>query len=152
MATKSAINTPNALDLRAIQAAISAARQRIEALEAALTSVAGLAGKTAYQGTGGASNATTAALQTQITNLSTDVTALEAVIDGLLALANGFVAVSAGALVSRALVAGDNITITNPTGAAGAPTISAGGGRGEFLLSENDDFLQTESGLHLVLE
>ncbi len=160
MATKAAITTPNALDLRAIQAAIAGARQRIEALEKSLAAVAGQAGQTAYSGGGGGGSSTsTVAIQTiqaQITALDLEVNTLQGQMAALLGLADGFVAVSTGTLVSRTLVAGANITITNPTGAGGAPVIasttSGGGGRGEFILAENDDFLQTEAGLHLVLE
>lgn len=149
-----AITAPKVLELRPLQDAIMSARQRIEALERALATVAGQAGQTAYAG-GGASTASTAGLQTQITALQAEVSTLGDTIDALLALDAGFVTIAAGVLVSRALVAGDNITITNPTGAGGAPVISStasGGGRGEFILGENDDFLLTESSLHIVLE
>lgn len=158
MATKAAITTPNALDLRAIQAAIAGARQRIEALEKSLAAVAGQAGQTAYSGGGGSSTSTVAiqTIQAQITALDLEVNTLQGQMAALLGLADGFVAVSTGVLVSRTLVAGANITITNPTGAGGAPVIastaSGGGGRGEFILVENDDFLLTESSLHLVVE
>jgi len=43
----------------------------------------------------------------------------------------------AGGIYSRTLVAGTNVTITNPTGAGGNPTISASGGGGSSTLGIN---------------
>jgi len=67
------------LDLRGLTELSASVRQRIEALERALATVAAQAGQTAFAGGGGStSSATTAALQTQITNLSVDLAALDA--------------------------------------------------------------------------
>lgn len=104
-----AITTPKVLELRPLQDAISNTRQRIEALERALTAVAAQAGQTAYAGTGGASNATIAALQVQIATLTTTVNSLQATIDALLALDDGYVTITSGVLGSTAVASGDDV-------------------------------------------
>lgn len=71
-----AITTPRAMDLRAVQAAIEGARQRVEALEryvSALPTVGG-AGAAASNST---TNATLAALAAEITTQRANLAALE---------------------------------------------------------------------------
>ena len=112
-----AITDPARLELRPLQDAIRAARQRIEALERELARVSGLAGQTAYTGGSGNSTASVAGL----TALAARVTALEAFMDALLGLDNGLVVVKDGTLISRVLEAGQGITITYPDGQDGNP-------------------------------
>ena len=113
---KPAITTPRSLDLKAVQDAIATARQRIEALERAVASVAGQAGQTAYSGGGGASASTVAiqTLQAQITALDLEVNTLQDQMAALLALADGFVTITGGVLGSASgALGGDTVLYDN---------------------------------------
>ncbi len=112
-----AITAPKVLELRPLQDAIMSARQRIEALERALTAVAGQAGQTAYTG-GGASTVSTAGLQAQITALDAEMNALQATIDGLLSLADGYVTITGGVLGSGPVTQGGDNVLYDDTGRA----------------------------------
>ena len=75
------ITTPPQLELRGLQAAVGNTRQRIEAIEAELTRVAGQVGQTAYTGgVGGSTGSTIAivALQTTVAGLTSRLRVAEA--------------------------------------------------------------------------
>ena len=74
-----AINTPRALDLRAVQAAVEGARQRIEALEryvSTLTSTSGTSGTSSTSSS--TTNATLAALTSDLSTQRSNLAALTA--------------------------------------------------------------------------
>lgn len=119
-----AISTPNKIDLRAVQTAISNARQRIEQLE---QFVALLQSSTSSSTTASPSSVTLNALRAQIAALTQRVTALENQFVGDDA---GIVVWNGAALVTRVLGAGANISITNADGVSSNPVISATGGGG----------------------
>jgi hypothetical protein len=147
------ITTPPQLELRGVQAAIANTRQRIEAIEQELARVAGQSGQTAYAGGSASSvgsSAAITALQAALATLSARVTVLEALVDGIgagIVVGDGL-----GNFTVRTLVAGTNITITNGTGVSGNPIISAAGGRGEYILDEDDERLLTEDRTPFVVE
>jgi hypothetical protein len=74
---KPAIPTPNRVDLRALQTAIANTRERIEALEGALTALQGSTVQLQNTTSASASAAQLASLQSQITALAARVTILE---------------------------------------------------------------------------
>jgi hypothetical protein len=113
---KPAIPPVNALELRVVQTAVSNARQRIEAIEASLGTVS--ATVQAASGTSVSLNA----LRAQVALLATEIGALLALLSNP---ANGIVVKSGSALITRTLVEGANITITNADGTGGDPVISA---------------------------
>lgn len=145
-----AIPDPRALELRPIQAAIAAARQRIEALERSLASTAALAGQTAYTGGSGNSAAVTA-LQNSVTALATTVAAIQDITDALTAV-SGLVAMVGGVPTGRTLVEGSNVTITNPDGVGGDPVISVDVPSADSILYDGQGrALLTHSGHALLV-
>lgn len=113
---KPAIPPINALELRVVQTAVSNARQRIEAIETSLGTV-----NATVQAASG-SNVSLTALRAQVALLATEIGALLALLSSP---TNGIVVKNGAALITRTLVEGANITITNADGTAGNPTISA---------------------------
>jgi hypothetical protein len=138
------INTPNKLDLRALQTAISNTRQRIEALEAEVQTATNIANS------GGTTSTNLNTLRQQVQALTTRVTALEALFAQL--TSPGFVAWSGTALTARTLVAGNDITITNPTG-LGDPVIASTAKGGDRVLYDNlGQAMLTNDGQALLVE
>jgi predicted nucleic acid-binding Zn-ribbon protein len=78
-----AITTPRALDLRAVQAAVEGARQRVEALERYVLSLPVSSTQTTGSTTNAATNATLAALTAEIATQRSNLTALEARVTAL---------------------------------------------------------------------
>jgi hypothetical protein len=127
-----AITTPNALALRPVQAAIQAARARIEALEQAITAITAAGGSSSTSTT---SAAQLNLLRSQLNALTARVTAIENQFNNQVP---GFVAWSGSAQVLRTLVAGTGVEITNPTGAAGNPVFSVTAAGGDSVLYDNE--------------
>ena len=125
---KPSITTPNRVDLRAIQDAISNARQRIEAIEAEIQ-------KTAQAATtvGQSSSTVLNTLRSQVAALTIRVTTLEGYFAGLtdagIAVWNG------STLIARTLIGEGGIVITDGDGVLANPTI-AGAGSDELLLDD----------------
>lgn len=80
-----AINTPRALDLRAVQAAVEGARQRIEALERYVGTLTGTSGTSST--TSATTNATLAALVADLSTQRSNLAALTARVAALEAAA-----------------------------------------------------------------
>ena len=72
-----AITTPRALDLRAVQAAIEGARQRVEALERYVAALPTTASSTGAAASNSTTNATLAALTAEIATQRANLAALE---------------------------------------------------------------------------
>lgn len=124
-----AISTPNALDLRSVQTAISNARQRIEKLEALIATLQ------SSTNTGGTpTSVSLSALKAQLAALTKRVVTIE---NWFLGDDPGIVVWLGSSLGTRVLEAGDNITITNPNGQLGNPVISSEGGGGDNVLYDN---------------
>lgn len=136
-----AISDVRALDVRSVQGAVMNIRQRIEALEKMITLVQSSSSSNAA----GSATGLLTALRAQLTVMAATVAILDAVLAG-----TGLVTVVGGVLVARTLVAGTNITITNPTGAAGNPVISATGAPDGVLYDNTGRALLTGSG-HAIL-
>ena len=71
-----AINTPRALDLRAVQAAVEGARQRIEALERSVSTLTSTSGTSSTSSS--TTNATLAALTADLSTQRSNLAALTA--------------------------------------------------------------------------
>lgn len=120
---KPAIPTPNGIDLRAIQGAVMAVRQRIEALEASIAALASL----------GALPSTLASLQAQITALSRTITTISTSTSANDSVyARGAAWVGAGAAV--ALPTNDVVVTCPIAGSIVSVTVLTGGGIGSCVL------------------
>lgn len=76
-------------------------------------------------------------------------------VDALLLQGNGFVVLRDGALITRQLVPGSNVSISNPTGQAGNPVISSTGGGAVTtfrILAEDGSGILGEDNTHLSAE
>lgn len=104
------ITTPNALDLRAIQAAISNARQRIEGIEASITQASGTV---SAAGNASATNINT--LRNQLAALQTEVDALEAAIGSITTVDDASLVLAQRTFISRE-AAGSASTPVNDAG------------------------------------
>ena len=135
-----AISDVRLLDVRSVGGAVSSIRQRIEALERLITLLQSTSSGSST------SSSTVTALRAQVTLMAATV----ALVDALLA-STGVVAVTGGVLVARTLVAGANITITNPTGAAGDPVISASGALDNVLYDDSGRALLTGDGRAILV-
>jgi len=117
---KPAIPTPNAIELRAVQTAISNARQRIEAIEASLGTVSAT-----VQAASG-SSVSLNALRAEVATLEGQISALQALMANP---ANGIVVKNGAALITRTLVGLGSVTITNADGVAGTHCFGDGAAR-----------------------
>ena len=135
-----AISDIRTLDVRSVQAAVSNARQRIEALERAIVLVQSSSGGSS------SSSGVLTALRAQVTVMAATVAVLDAVLSG-----TGLVAVSGGVLFARVLQAGSNITITYPDGAAGNPVIAATGAPDGVLYDDTGRALLTGDGRAILV-
>jgi chromosome segregation ATPase len=125
---------------RDVRNAIDAIRARLEALEKLLNTTELTAGNAfAKLNT---SNASISFLQSQINSLNADLDALDNLIN---TQANGIVVLSSGALITRTLDEGENITITNPDGVDANPIIGVFAPY-PFLTDEFDDDILTNDG------
>lgn len=90
---KPSISTPNALDLRVLQAAVSNTRERIEQIEAVLRTTNSIANTNTNNASGGSSSVLLKALRADLDSLTARVAALET------AIANDTVVLTAGAAI-----------------------------------------------------
>jgi hypothetical protein len=145
---KPAVPVVRNADPRTLEGAFNAIRERLRLLDAATNTASTEVGVVRNRA---ASAAQIAVLQAQFDDLQAAIGGeILTQLQSLLNAASGFVVVSGGELLSRTLTAGDNITITNPTGASGNPVISStasGGGGGASLLGTVDgDYIGDENG------
>lgn len=134
-------------DPRTIEGAMSAIRERLRQLDAAVNTASA---EVAVTRSRSATAAQIAVLQAQFDDLQAAIGGtILTELQSLLNAASGFVVLASGELITRSLTAGTNITITNPTGAGGNPVISstASGGGGASLLGTVDgDYIGDENG------
>jgi hypothetical protein len=119
---KPAIPTLRTVDLREVQGAVNAIRERLRVIDAEVTVLQS-------NGQGFTNAKAIAILQAQMSLLTTALggTALAA-LQVLMAGGDGIVVHSGTSLIVRSLEAGDNVTITFPDGVDGNPVISSAGG------------------------
>lgn len=164
MATRSKIGkpafaTPSTAD-RQVQQVINNIRERFQFLEAETTALRAFI-------EANTSAAQLLQLRLQISALTTQVSQLtagggdpvvNAVIQALLAEPNGVVVLKDGTLITRSVVAGANVTVTNGTGFAGNITIASTGGGGGgsdvafWLATEDLVDLLTEDNQNLAVQ
>lgn len=141
-----AITTPGKAD-RATQQAIDQIRERFRQIEALIAQIQ------AVQAGAAVPLLVVSTLQRQVAELAaappSGSGARDALLTALLAQPNGLVVLRDGALITRTLVPGANVLITNPGGYAGNPVISSAGGGGTDF---TDFFLTTEDGVTLISE
>lgn len=142
---KPAISEQRVVD-RSVSLQISNIRQRIEAIEALVTTVESQANQTSFNSA--RSNASLSSILQRLAALEADLNAIE----DLFTQGDGVVVLSGNSLITRTLEAGAGISIDNPDGVDGNPIIAASGSAYPFLTTEDDDDILTESGHRIRIE
>lgn len=138
------ITTPNSSNLRVLQTAISNIRQRLEAIEGALTVATNVIDSAAST-----NNTQLNVIRQQIAILQAEVASL----GGLVGQGPGIEVWNGSKTITRSLEAGTlNVTIDNADGVAGNPTISVAASAADSIQYDNEGRagIASDGGAHIL--